>query len=380
MSRRSRVVIGVIAIAGASMFSAGCGTAASTASPAAGTASAAPTASVLPKTPANDASSSPAATVADRYREKVADPDARWVADLDGDFITSETATPKRTYLYPVSGVLTFSGIDHHLVLAMAEPKGIHAFEQSSGSSSFLDAIRSGDVEPAGQEMVDGRELTVLRVAEPVEMSAFGTVDLSAGPATGNLEILVDPVGAPVMMRLTSVGTDGELSAETLTLSVQAGDRDVAIPQASDSRPFESERFGYAIEVPDFLKPEVSPDFDNFYSQGYGGIDIRAYDLDGQAPEEFVSGYIDFFANGEAKWGAPTNEEQYLTVGEDGEGGGNIFTFHYEKDGLQRAAIVALFMSGDRIWDVTWRGYADNEIPDRTMLLQVLSTWRFVKG
>lgn len=378
MSHRSRVVIGVMVIAGASTFSAGCGSAASTASPVAGTASASPPASVLPTTPANDASSGPTATVADRYREQVADPDARWVADLDGDFITSETG--KRTYLYPVSGILTFSGIDHHLVVAMAEPKGIHAFEQSGGSSSLLDAIRSADVEPADQEMVDGRELTVLRVAEPVEMSAFGTVDLSAGPATGNLEILVDPSGAPVIMRLTSVRADGELSAERLTLSVQAGDRDVAIPQASEWRPFESERFDYAIEVPDFLKPEVSPDFDNFYSQGYGGIDIRAYDLDGQAPEEFVSGYIDFFANGEAKWGAPTDDEQYLTVGADGEGGGNIFTFHYEKDGLQRAAIVALFMSGDRIWDVTWRGYAENEIADRTMLLQVLSTWRFVKG
>ena len=181
-------------------------------------------------------------------------------------------------------------------------------------------------------------------------------------------------------MRLTSVGADGELSAETLTLSVHAGDRDVAIPQASEWRPFESARFDYAIEVPDFLKPEVSPDFDNFYSQGYGGIDIRAYDLDGQAPDEFVSGYIDFFANGEEKWGAPTRVEQYLTVGADDEGAGNIFTFRYEKDGLQRAAIVALFMSGDRIWDVTWRGYAENEIADRTMLLQVLSTWRFVKG
>ena len=118
----------------------------------------------------------------DLYHEQVADPDARWVADLDGDFITSETATPKRTYLYPVSGVLTFSGTDHHLVVAMAEPKGIHAFEQSGGASSLLDAIRSADVEPADQEMVDGRELTVLGVAEPVEMSAFGEVDLSRDP------------------------------------------------------------------------------------------------------------------------------------------------------------------------------------------------------
>ena len=62
--------------------------------------------------------------------------------------------------------------------------------------------------------------------------------------------------------------------------------------------------------------------------------------------------------------GAPTHVEQYLTVGAASEGGGNIFTFHYEKDGVQRAAIVALFKAGDRIWDVTWRGYAENEIVD----------------
>ena len=225
MSRRCRFVIGVLAIASASMCSAGCGSAASTASPPVATPSASPAAPASPTTPRADASSRPTATVAERYREQVADPDARWVADLSGDFITSETVTPKVTYLYPVAGVLSFSGTDDHLEVAMAEPRGIHVFEQSGGASSLMDAIRSADIEPAGREMVDGRELTVLRVAGPVEMSAFGAVDLSAGPAIGNLQNLVDASGAPVIMRLTSVGADGERSAETLTLSVQAGDR-----------------------------------------------------------------------------------------------------------------------------------------------------------
>ena len=253
MSRRSRVVIGVMAIAAASICSARCGGIAASASPATATAGVSATAPVSPTTPAADVSSSPTATVAERYRELVADPDARWVADLSGDFITSETVTPKVTYLYPVAGVLSFSGTDHHLEVAMAEPEGIHVFEQSGGASSLMDAIRSADVESAGKETVDGRELTVLRVAGPIEMSAFGAVDLSAGPAIGNLEILVDASGAPVIMRLTSVGADGERSAETLTLSVQAGDRDVAIPQASEWRSFESPRFDYVIDVPDFL-------------------------------------------------------------------------------------------------------------------------------
>ena len=381
MDRRPSVDIVAVAIVSATMLVAACGTGVSPASPAP------PAATAAPASPAASASSpspaalrpspSPTGSLADRYREQAGTPDIRWVADLDGWFITSADATTKRTHLYPVSGVLDVSGEGHHLVVAMPEPNGIHLFEQSGGASSLIDAIRSTNVEVAGQETVDGRELTVLRIADPVEMSAFGTVDLPAGPETADLEVLVDSSGVPVVLRLSSTGSNGEPSAEVLDLAVRSVPDSAVIPQAVAWHPFESSRFDYVADVPDFLEAETADDFDTFAMQGYGGFDIRAYELDGQAPGDFVEGYIDFFANGESQWGMPTSDERYLTVGADGEGSGTLLTFHYERDGLRRTAMVALIVFGDRIWDVTWRGYDEHEIADRTVLLQLLSTWRF---
>ena len=334
-----------------------------------------PSASVSAASPSAETS-----TIVDRFREQVTDPEARWVAEIDGWFITAMNTELRSTSLYPVSGVLFFSGEDHHLVVAMPEPDGIRLFEQAGGRSSLLDAIRVSDLDVVGTETVDGRELTVLTAGTPIELAAFGDVGGAPGPEIGTIKILVDETGAPVRMQLSTLGSDGDVGPEVLTLELTTGDRGSPVPHGITWKSFESSRFGYAVDVPADFEQVAGAQFDTLKEEGYGGWDIRRYDLQGDSPATFFSGYLDFVATGAAQYGQPTNLEEYLTVGANDEGHGILATFHYETDGRQRVAFVSLFTKGDQAWDVTWRGLAEHEVSDRTMLLQMLTSWRFTTG
>jgi hypothetical protein len=152
------------------------------------------------------------------------------------------------------------------------------------------------------------------------------------------------------------------------------------VPDGIAWESFESPRFGYVVDVPADFEQVADEHFDTIKDQGYGGWDIRRYDLEGDSTANFISGYLDFVATGDAQFGQPTNLEEYLTVGANDEGHGTLATFHYRNDGGERVAFVALITKGDQIWDVTWRGLAEHELADRTMLLQMLSSWRFRDG
>jgi hypothetical protein len=315
-----------------------------------------------------------AVTIADRYHERVTTAGPRFDAYIDGWFITKISEALHTTSLYPVSGALRFTSTNHHLVVAMPEPEGIRFFEQKGGRSSLLDAIRAPDLTIVGPETIDGRTLTVLRAGPPVDLAAFGDVDAAAGPLTGTLQILVDDEGFPLEMRLSSE-SDGEVGGERLTFTVVRGNGGSALLAELDWTPFESARYGYTVDVPADFEQATEGALDEAFALDYGGWTISRDDLAGSSAAAYFAHF--FNTAGDADWGEPTSVEEYLTVGTHDEGHGIIATFHFERDGDQQIAINALISDGDHMWVVTWHGFVEHEIADRTMMLQLLSSWRF---
>ena len=347
-------------------------------------------------TPAPTATSSAtdaARTPAEAFSELARGADWSLTGTVSGTVVTSWDGND--VYLSPALGALDVAGGDAHLLLVAPDATGIRVFEEiridgernvrgpdgvwraeaKIVTRDLLGALsRPGAVEAIGREEVEGRQLTVLRLA-PADVGTLGGVRPDSAGPSADLEVLVADDGEPVVVRIAFAASGGMPSVETLEVAVTAAGDAIEILAPVPWRRQESPR-GYSLVVPSECRAiEGDENWEQFHCERFY-LRVWTAAATGVSPDEWLKDSVASWS--EINGGEPVYLENVLRVGKGSSTElGWMATYQYEEDGTPVFMCDGVFMHDGTGYDLIVVGPAEWQNYLWTWFLQIAATMAF---